>query len=91
MDYYINFNLRSTSGTVTSDQHLEKGIMTGCTILVTLFALAINMPVKLAETECRGPKIRLGVQQPPIRALMDDLTVISMSVPGSRWIQGPWF
>lgn len=77
LDYYGNFRLRVTSGSITSNWHpLEKGIITGCTISVILFTLAMNMLVKAAEVECRGPLSKSGTQQPPIRAFMDDLTVI---------------
>lgn len=87
MDYYNNFNLRFTSGNVTSEHHrLEKGIITGCTVSVILFSLAMNMLVKSAEPECRGPKTKSGIRQPPIRAFMDDLTVTTESVPGCRWV-----
>lgn len=56
LDYYNSFRLRVSSGTVTSAwQWLEKGIITGSTISVALFALAMNMIVKSAEVECRGP------------------------------------
>lgn len=87
MDYYNNFQLRVTSGSLTSAwQRLEKGIITGCTISVPLFSLAMNMIVKSAEVECRGPLSRSGARQPPIRAFMDDLTVMTTSVPGCRWL-----
>lgn len=87
MDYYNNFSARVSSGQVTSAWHrLEKGIITGCTISVSLFSLAMNMIVKSAEVECRGPKSRSGTRQPPIRAFMDDLTVMTTSVPGCRWL-----
>ncbi|KAI4876470.1 hypothetical protein NFI96_017397 [Prochilodus magdalenae] len=87
LNYYGNFRLRVTSGSITSNWHrLEKGIITGCTISVILFALAMNMLVKAAETECRGPLSKSGIRQPPIRAFMDDLTVTTTSVPGCRWI-----
>lgn len=87
MDYYDNFNLRFTSGTITCELHrLEKGVITRCILSVTLFSLAMNMLVKLAKVECRGLITKSGVQQPPIRAFMDDLTVTTASVPGSRWI-----
>ncbi|XP_075315189.1 uncharacterized protein LOC142375145 [Odontesthes bonariensis] len=87
LDYYSCFSLRVTSGTVTSAFHrLEKGIITGCTISVVLFSLAMNMLVKSAEVECRGPLTNSGMRQPPIRAFMDDLTVTTTSVPGCRWI-----
>ncbi|XP_062872774.1 uncharacterized protein LOC134334411 [Trichomycterus rosablanca] len=87
LDYYNNFQLRVTSGSSTSAwQRLEKGIITGCTISVPLFSLAMNMIVKSAEVECRGPLSKSGTRQPPIRAFMDDLTVTTTSVPGCRWL-----
>ncbi|GAA6088617.1 uncharacterized protein LOC109140547 [Tachysurus ichikawai] len=86
-DYYSDFKLRVSSGSITSEWHrLEVGIITGCTISVILFALAMNMLVKSAEPECRGPKSKTAIWQPPIRAFMDDLTVTVESVPGARWI-----
>ncbi|KAK1789934.1 hypothetical protein P4O66_002263 [Electrophorus voltai] len=85
-DYYNNFRLRVTSGLITSDwHHLEKGIITGCTISVILFILAMNMVAKSSEVERRGPLSKAGVWQPSIRVFMDDPT-ITTSVPGSRWI-----
>ena len=87
MNYYNNFKLRASSELTTSNwQQLEKGIITGCTISVSLFTLAINMLVKSAETECRGPVSSSGTQQPPIRAFIDDLTVTAPSVHGCRWL-----
>lgn len=60
LDYYDRFSLRVSSGQMTSDRHhLEVGIITGCTISVTLFALAMNMLLKAAEPECRGPSASL--------------------------------
>lgn len=91
MDYYNNFNLRFTSSTVTSERNqLEKRILTGCTISVMLFALAMNMLVKSAKPECRGPKTKSGIRQPPIKAFMDDLTKTTASVPGYRGILQGW-
>lgn len=43
---------------------LEKSIITGCTISMILFLLAMNMLVKSAEVEYRGPLTKSGVQQP---------------------------
>jgi hypothetical protein len=64
---------------------LEKGIK-GCTISVILFTLAmILFALAMSEVKCRGPLTKSGVQQPPIRAFIDDLTV-KTSVPGSRLI-----
>ena len=46
----------------------------------------MNMLVKAAEVECRGPLSRSGVRQSPIRAYMDDLIVTTTSVMGGRWL-----
>ncbi|KAJ8008617.1 hypothetical protein DPEC_G00106740 [Dallia pectoralis] len=82
LDYYDRFSLRVSAGPTTSDWHrLEKGIITGCKI-----SLAMNMLVKAAEVQCRGPLSKSGVRQPPIRAFMDDLMVTTLHVPGARWI-----
>ena len=51
-----------------------------------LFTLAMNLLVKSAETECRGPVTNSGTRQPPIRAFIDDLTVSANSVHGCRWL-----
>lgn len=86
-DYYNNFRMRTTSGAVTPGWHkIEIGIITGCTISVILFSLAMNMLIKSAEPESRGPKTKSPQRQPPIRAFMDDLTVTTETVPGCRWI-----
>ncbi|KAJ3581825.1 hypothetical protein NHX12_016191, partial [Muraenolepis orangiensis] len=86
-DYYSNFRMRVSSGAITSSWHkVEIGIIRGCTISVTLFSLAMNMLTKSAEPECRGPRTNSGQRQPPIRTFMDDLTVMTESVPGCRWI-----
>ena len=86
-DYYKNFRLRACSSTVRAEwQTLEKGIITGCTMSAVLFSLTMNMLVKAAEVECRGPLSRSGVRQSPIRAYMDDLTVTTTSVIGGRWL-----
>jgi len=50
LDYYSKFSLRVSTGQLTSDWHqLEVGIITGYTISVTLFALAMNMLRQSAE------------------------------------------
>ena len=46
---------------------------------------SMNMK-KLTTIECQSPMMKTGVGQPPIRAYMDDRTVTTTSVRGSRWI-----
>ena len=47
----------------------------------------MNMLVRSAEVEYRGPLTKSGVRHPPIRAFMEHLTMTNTSVLGSRWIQ----
>ncbi|TWW79888.1 hypothetical protein D4764_10G0009180 [Takifugu flavidus] len=57
LDYYNDFQLRVTTGSLTPAwQRLEKGIITGCTILVPLFSLAMDMIVKSAEMATPGAR-----------------------------------
>ena len=44
------------------------------------------MIVKSAEVECRRPMMKTGGCQPPMRAYIDELTVATSSLMGSRWI-----
>ena len=86
LDYYDNFQKRISSSIIISEWHrLESGFITGCALSATFFTLAINMIMKLAEIECQGPMMKTGVRQLPIRANMDDLTVTTTSVMGSRY------
>ncbi|KAJ7995783.1 hypothetical protein DPEC_G00248170 [Dallia pectoralis] len=79
--------MRFTSGDFTTNwQRLEVGIVTGCTISVILFAAAMNLLVKSVEKPRRGAVLSSGVQQVPVRAFMDDLTITARSVPEGRWI-----
>jgi hypothetical protein len=84
--YFDNFSMRFTVGDYTTSwQRLEVGIVTGCTISVSLFAAAMNLLVKSAEKCSRGPTMNSGIQQPPGRAFMDDMTITSKSVVEARW------
>ncbi|KAK0143400.1 hypothetical protein N1851_018471 [Merluccius polli] len=55
-------------------------------ILVILFSAVMNLLVKSAEKLCRGAVLATGIQQVPIRAFMDDLTITAKSVLEGRWI-----
>ena len=68
--YYSKFYLRcSYNRGKTKWQRLEKGIITGYTISVILFASAINLMVKSAEKECKGPVMKSGIVSPQQRRL----------------------
>ena len=59
---------------------------TGCTISVILFSAAMNLLIKSAENLRQGAVLASGIQQAPIRAFVDDLTITAKSVPEGRWI-----
>lgn len=54
--------------------------------LVILFAAAMNLLVKSVEKPRWGALLSSGVQQVPVRAFMDDLTITARSVTEGRWI-----
>ena len=79
--------MRFAAGDITSSWHpLEKGIMAGCTISVILFVSAMNIILSEAAKECKGPKTKDGVAHPSCRAFMDDITVMTRTEIGTRWI-----
>ena len=53
---------------------VEKGIITGFTISVILFAIAMIMLLMSVKGETKGPKTAMGQQQRNNRLFMDDIT-----------------
>ncbi|CAC5423518.1 unnamed protein product [Mytilus coruscus] len=85
-EYFNHLQLRFIVGDYTTSwQRLGVGIVTGCTISVILFSAAMNMIVKSVEKKSRGPWMKSGVQQPPGRAFMDDMTISTKTVIEARW------
>ncbi|XP_060082190.1 uncharacterized protein LOC132561508 [Ylistrum balloti] len=85
--YFSNIRLRFTVREITTSwQTLEKGIVTGCTISVILFVMGMNLIIKAADRETRGPKTSSGVRVPPNRGFMDDLTITTTTHVQVRWI-----
>ena len=85
-NYLDKLSFRFTTNSFTTNwQRLEKGIITGCTISVIVFIAAINIMIKTAEKECRGPKLN-DKQQKPLKAFMDDLTISTVQPQGARWV-----
>ena len=78
MDYYNHFQMRYTTKDFTTDwQRLEIGIAAGCTISVIWFVLVMEMFLKSTDTS----DVVVNV---PIRAFMDDLTVITLNYQAMR-------
>lgn len=87
MDHMCSLQMRFTVGNITTKwQRLEKGIMAGCTISVTLFIAAMNLLLTAGATQCRGPKAEDGIRHPACRAFMDDVTIMTPSIQGTQWI-----
>ncbi|CAC5364749.1 unnamed protein product [Mytilus coruscus] len=85
--YFGGIQLRFTvDNKTTAWQKLEKGIVTGCTISPILFIMSMNIIMKAAERETRGPKTDSGIFLPATRGFMDDLTVTTSSHIQERWI-----
>ena len=73
--YYSDVQIRFTTKHFTTEwQKLEKGIVTGCTLSVILFSLAMTMLVESAKRETKGPRTESGQQQENARLFMDDIT-----------------
>ena len=73
--YYNNVKIRfSTQHFTTEWQKVEKGIITGCTLSVILFALTMCWLVESAKYETKGPLTSSGQRQVNSRLLMDDIT-----------------
>lgn len=86
LDYNNNFRLRVTSGEVTSDWHqLEKGIITGCTISVILFALRLNMQVTTMTSVPEGRWILQGLEGLIMWPRMSFKPTKSKSIVLNRW------
>ena len=86
MNYYDNFKIRFTLDNFTTAwQNLEIGIITGCTLSMILFAGAMNLILKSVEKRSRGQTMKTGILQPPSRAFVDDMTLITKSAIEARW------
>ena len=55
-------------------QTLEKGAVTGCTVSMALFIMAMNLLINAAQRETRGPKTVQGSIFHLAKGYMDDLT-----------------
>ncbi|CAC5418547.1 unnamed protein product [Mytilus coruscus] len=85
--YFGGIQLRLTVDIKTTAwQKLEKGVVTGCTISSILFIMSMNIIMKAAERETRGPKTDSGIFLPATRGFMDDLTVTTSFHIQARWI-----
>ena len=85
LTYYDGFKMRFTTGQFTAlYQALEVGISVGCKISPVLFVMPMEILTKAAQNVCKGVEIAPGMELPPLRALMDDLTLLNPSTVESQ-------
>ena len=85
--YLDMVKFRFTVNDVTTQwQNLEIGIITGCTISVIVFLTAMQLIIKTAAREAKGPKLQNGERQQPLKAFMDDLTICAQKPQAARWV-----
>ena len=80
--YYEDVKIRFTTRSFTTKwQQVERGIITGCTLSVVLFALTMSWLVESVKKETKGPKTSTGQRQANSRLFMDDITTTTETVP----------
>ena len=85
--YYADMNIRFTTNEFTTEwQKVEKGIITGCTISVILFALSMTMVVMSAKEETKGPKTRSGQRQVNASLFMDDIATRTENLVQTKYL-----
>ena len=85
--YYANVEIRFTTKDFTTDwQRVEKGIITGCTLSVVLFALSMTMLVMSVKEETKGPKTSSGQRQVNARLFMDDIATTTGSLVQTKYL-----
>jgi len=80
----------STPKLSTTWQCLEVGIMAGCNISPLDFTVAMEVIIRTSRWVVGGERLASGMQLPPIRAYMDDMTTMTMTttVACTNWLLG---
>ena len=85
--YYANVNIRFTTKEFTTEwQRVEKGIITGCTLSVILFALTMTMLVMSVKEETKGPKTLSGQRQVNASLFMDDIATRTENLVQTKYL-----
>ena len=80
MQYYSDFHMRFTTNQFTTSwQSLDAGIPMSCAISPILFVLAMEIIIRAAAKAGPGVSLRGAEELPPIRAFMDNLTLLNPS------------
>ena len=84
-NYFDGFLMRFTTKEYTTNwNRLEVGIAMGCSVSPIIFILAMQLLLK--ATECKADMVELGggCQMPPVKAFMDDTTILSSKESSTR-------
>src|SRR3984885_12399458 len=74
----MGFAVRFSTKEYTTDWvDLQTGIAMGCTISPILFVMAMQVILKAAESFAKGTKLDEGYHLPPLKAFMDDTTILT--------------
>ena len=65
---------------------MEKGIITGCTLSVILFALSMTMLAMSAKDETKGPKTSSGQRQVSTSLFMDDIATRTETLVQTKYL-----
>ena len=85
--YYSDVRIRFTTREFTTAwQKVEKGIITGCTLSVILFALTMSWLIESNKNVTKGPKTSSGQQQANSRLFMDDINSTTETVPQTKYL-----
>ncbi|KAK0139173.1 Retrovirus-related Pol polyprotein from type-2 retrotransposable element R2DM [Merluccius polli] len=83
--YFLDLQFCVTAqASTTAWQHLETGIMAGCTISPLAFTMAMELIIRASRWVVGGERLKNGLRLPPIRAYMDDMTTITTSACTKR-------
>ena len=85
--YYSDARIRfATKNFNTKWQRVEKGIITGCTLSVVLFSLAMTWIVMSVKKETKGPRLASGNVQVNSRLFMDDITTTTETIVQTSYL-----
>ncbi len=78
----------TTADFTTSWQRVEVGIMAGCTISPLAFTMAMEVIIRASRWVVGGERTKNGIRLPPIRAYMDDMTILTTTAACTRRLLG---
>ena len=81
-EYFLDIRLCASTGDFpTGWQRLEVGIMAGCTVLPLAFTMAKEVIIRASKWVVGGERRQNEMCLPPVTAYMDDMTLITTTVP----------